>query len=174
MGTHNALLRLSDSSYLEVIAVDPDASPPMRPRWFGLDGLAPDDAPRLATWVVRVDDLDASMADSPEPLGAVVAMTRGPFAWRITVPPDGRPPLGGVVPALIAWSSAHPALGIADRGCRLDRLEAWHPDRNRVERVLRAMHAPEIAVVKATSPEAPSLVATIETPNGLRRVGAAT
>ncbi len=37
MGTHNRLLRLGDDIYLEVIAVDPEAPRPERPRWFGLD-----------------------------------------------------------------------------------------------------------------------------------------
>ncbi|WP_393939598.1 VOC family protein [Piscinibacter sakaiensis] len=48
MGTHNRLLRLGDHCYLEVIAIDPAAPPPARARWFGLDRLAPDAAPRLA------------------------------------------------------------------------------------------------------------------------------
>ena len=36
MGTHNALLGLG-AIYLEVIAADPDAPAPGRPRWFNLD-----------------------------------------------------------------------------------------------------------------------------------------
>jgi catechol 2,3-dioxygenase-like lactoylglutathione lyase family enzyme len=38
MGTHNRLLGLGDNFYLELIAIDPDAVAPGRPRWFGLDG----------------------------------------------------------------------------------------------------------------------------------------
>ena len=34
-GTHNALLNMGDA-YLEVIAVNPAAPPPARPRWFSL------------------------------------------------------------------------------------------------------------------------------------------
>ena len=41
MGTHNVLLRLGDDVYLEVIAADPRAAAPARPRWFGLDALEP-------------------------------------------------------------------------------------------------------------------------------------
>ncbi|TWA91006.1 glyoxalase-like protein [Bradyrhizobium stylosanthis] len=33
MGTHNHLLRLSETSFLEVIAPDPSAPAPTRPRW---------------------------------------------------------------------------------------------------------------------------------------------
>ena len=57
MGTHNRLLKLGPTSYLEVIAVDPEAAPPGRPRWFGLD--RPEtvarlgEGPCLLTWVVH-------------------------------------------------------------------------------------------------------------------------
>ena len=39
MGTHNLLLRLGDSLFLEVIAANPQVPAPDRPRWFGLDQL---------------------------------------------------------------------------------------------------------------------------------------
>ena len=173
MGTHNALLRLSGSSYLEVIAIDADASAPTSARWFGLDDLAPDDLPRLATWVLRVDDLDETLAASAEPLGVVVAMSRGPFAWRITVPPGGRPPLDGLLPALISWSTPHPATSLTARGCRLLALEARCPeDPDRLDRALRSIDAREIAITEAMSGAAPRLVATIQTPAGVRRLDA--
>ena len=44
MGTHNRLLALAGeafpASYLEIIAIDPDAAAPRRVRWFGLDDPA--------------------------------------------------------------------------------------------------------------------------------------
>jgi hypothetical protein len=173
MGTHNALLRLADQTYLEVLAIDPDAPAPSRPRWFGLDALAPDDLPRLTTWVARVDDIVTVAAASSEPLGEITSMERGPYAWRITIPPDGQPPLDGLVPALIEWSSEHPTLGLHDRGCRLETLEARHPDPERLRRALDAQGSGAV-VVSATDPaEPPNLVATIETPGGLRLLGAA-
>ncbi|HVR48900.1 MAG TPA: VOC family protein, partial [Pseudorhodoferax sp.] len=75
MGTHNLLLRLGGALYLEVIAVDPAAPAPARPRWFGLDALAPDAAPRLACWVARTDDIVGAAAALP--LGEVLPMSRG-------------------------------------------------------------------------------------------------
>ena len=102
MGTHNLLLRLGESLFLEVIAPDPAAPHPGRPRWFGLDEVA---APRLAAWVARTDDLGACPADMLAACGAVQTMTRGPREWLITIPADGRLPLGGALPMLIEWQS---------------------------------------------------------------------
>jgi hypothetical protein len=39
MGTHNRLLSPGADSYLEIIAANPAARVPARPRWFGLDGV---------------------------------------------------------------------------------------------------------------------------------------
>ena len=61
MGTHNVLLSLGGSVYLEVIAVDPEAEPPDRPRWFSLDNpkvrQALEQGPQLLTWVARTPDI---------------------------------------------------------------------------------------------------------------------
>jgi len=113
MGTHNSLLKLGAKTYLEVIAIDPEASPPKRPRWFALDSGAMRDAlvemPRLIHWVVRTDDIDAARRVSPIVLGPARPMERGAFRWRITIPDDGRLPGEGLVPTLIQWSDArHP------------------------------------------------------------------
>src|SRR5262249_44534230 len=55
MGTHNRLLRLGPTSYLELIAIDPGAPAPAHPRWFELDEPAMKarlgDGPRLVHWV---------------------------------------------------------------------------------------------------------------------------
>ena len=43
-GTHNRLLKIAtpvfSDAYLEIIAIDPEAPPQRRPRWFGLDDPA--------------------------------------------------------------------------------------------------------------------------------------
>lgn len=118
-GTHNALVSLGDC-YLEVIAIDPDAPAPGRPRWFELDTLDLSSGPRLIHWVVAVDDLDPG----PE----VPELSRGENRWRLTVPADGSLPGGGVRPSLINWLTAPPAGRLPDVGARLSRLELTTDD----------------------------------------------
>jgi hypothetical protein len=52
MATHNMLLSLGPTAYLEVISPDPRAVPVTRPRWFGLDHVRPNSAARLAASLV--------------------------------------------------------------------------------------------------------------------------
>jgi hypothetical protein len=65
-GTHNALLRLGDDVYLEVLAPDPAQPAPQRPRLFGLGDEACrrllEAGPRLLHWVVRTRDLPGTIA----------------------------------------------------------------------------------------------------------------
>jgi hypothetical protein len=126
MGTHNRLLSLGPSEYLEVIAIDPAAGRPAHPRLFGLDHFS--GPPRLTNWICAVDDLDAAAAALPGS-GAGLSLARGDYVWRMSVPPDGALPFDGAQPALIQWESAlHPAARLADCGCRLARLTVSHPD----------------------------------------------
>lgn len=170
MGTHNRLLRLGDDVYLEVIAPDPSASPPGRPRWFGLDVLAPDATPRLAAWVARCDDIAAAAAASPEPLGPIEPMSRGDLSWRLTVPPDGSLPFGGAAPLLIQWDTEnHPAARLPNDGLKLVRLDISHPDPDRVRRLLTAVGF--VGPVTVARGRQVKLTAEIATPSGIRRLG---
>ncbi|MEO8039602.1 MAG: VOC family protein [Betaproteobacteria bacterium] len=172
LGTHNLLLRLGDALYLEVIAIDPSAPPPSRPRWFGLDGLRPDAAPALAAWVARSPHVHASAAACPEPLGDIEPMSRGALEWLITIPADGFVPLDGIGPALIQWQTeTHPASRLPDHGLSLTRLELGHPDPERVGRMLASLgldHGELLVVAAAT----PRLTARIDTPQGPRVLSA--
>jgi hypothetical protein len=170
MGTHNVLLRLGDSVYLEVIAANPAVPAPSRPRWFALDTLAPDASPTLTTWVARTDDIHAAAAAATEPLGEIEPMSRGALDWLITIPADGALPLNGAAPALIEWhTEAHPATRLTDHGLSLVKLELFHPEPERVSRLLRSLGI-DGPVSVAKSVVAVRLVAHIDTPLGLRRL----
>lgn len=175
MGTHNRLLRLGDGLFLEVIAPNPAAPAPERPRWFGLDSLQPQSPPSLSTWVARSADIHAAVAVACEPLGAVEPMSRGALHWHITIPADGSVPLDGVAPALIEWPPAvHPANLLEDQGLSLLRLELLHPEPARVTRLLDslALQGP-VVVLPAPPGTGAGLRAHIVTPRGVRVLWAA-
>ncbi len=136
MGTHNRLLGLGDL-YLEVIAVDPAADAPARPRWFDLDRFA--GPTRLTNWVARCDDLEAALAMCPPGIGRPVQFERGPYRWRMAVPDDGQLPFDGCFPALIQWQGpAHPVQVLPQTGLHLGRFDIVHPQAD----ALRAALAP--------------------------------
>ena len=118
MGTHNLLLKLDDTTYLEVLAIDPEMTAPGHPRWFGLDRVT---VPGLATWVARVDDIHAAAAALEIPAPHIKPMSRGALNWLITVPGDGS--ISHAVPPLIQWlNGPHPAMNMPDSGCSLIEL----------------------------------------------------
>jgi hypothetical protein len=173
MGTHNLLMRLSPNTFLEIIAINPAAPAPGRPRWFDLDRLAPHTPPALSTWVVRCEDIHARAAAAPEPLGLIEPMSRGALQWFITIPPDGRVPLDGVAPALITWQTeGHPAARMPELGLSLLAWEIHHPEPARVHALLKALALQTPVSVHATAPGArPHLRAHQQTPFGPRVLG---
>ena len=88
-GTHNALIGLGPGRYLELIAPDPEATAPARPRWFGLDTLA---APGLVAWAAKATDLERR-AGRPEPPVSRSAMcaTGGGSGRTAASSPGGSP-----------------------------------------------------------------------------------
>ena len=174
MGTHNYVLRLGEKVYLEVISINPDARAPDRPRWFDLDKPHANQASRLATWIVRTDDIQAAVSASPVFLGNIEPMSRGDLNWQIAIPEDGSLPLGGVVPTLIQWQDIHPANRLQDLGCELLRLEGFHPEAEKVSGMLETIgfHG-EFSVSPLAPGERPYLVAHIQTPTGERKLGTA-
>ncbi len=173
MGTHNLLLRLGASIYLEVIAVNPAAPNPGRPRWFELDRLPADATPRLSGWVARTQDIQASLAEAREDLGVAMPMARAHLQWLISIPEDGSLPLGGAGPTLIEWQTpSHPAQSLHDLGCQLLSLELQHPEPGRISELIRRLGVadPEV-LVTVTAGSSAGLVARIRTPAGLRTLG---
>ncbi|OYW58048.1 MAG: hypothetical protein B7Z31_08625 [Rhodobacterales bacterium 12-65-15] len=73
MATHNRLLGLGDL-YLEVIAPDPNAPAPDRPRWFDMDRFT--GPPRLTHWIAATDDLAAEVALGPALPDSGLRLTR--------------------------------------------------------------------------------------------------
>jgi hypothetical protein len=143
-GTHNRLLKVAGAdfaqAYLEIIAVDPAAPAPSRPRWFGLDDPALRaqlvQGPRLIHFVARSDALARDRralaeagVDPGEPLQASRETPHGRLEWEILVRGDGSLACGGALPTLIQWRGEHPSAALPDsrvalRSLALGGLEA--------------------------------------------------
>lgn len=189
MRTHNRLLNLWGGVYLEVIAVDPHAAPmpdaaagnnAPRPRLFALDDPATharlENGPYLSHWVARVErpkQLSLWQAQYPQRIAPIVPMTRGDFAWGLSVPDDGAFPGwegagDGVLPSLIQWDSPrHPSDVLPDAGIALKALKAVHPQAERIAAQLQWLGAAHLIDLQPTQ-GAPALIAEFETPDGLR------
>jgi len=135
MGTHNRLLNISSPShpraYLEVIAIDPEAPPPVRARWFDLDQPALRErlaaGPGLIHWVSRVPNLDAALANwrgEGVDAGEAVEASRGNLRWRIALREDGRRLRREALPVLIEWGEVHPTDAMPESGVQLLGFEA--------------------------------------------------
>jgi Glyoxalase-like domain len=171
MGTHNAVLRLGNACYLEVIAIDPSLPAPPRPRWFGLDDPALQailaKSPRLIQWVARTDDIVTAQAMAPDILGPIVSASRGTLNWKITIPDSGALPEGGAFPTLIEWPRGdHIAGKMADRGCRLVELTVLHADTNKFR---ESLYLPAESSLQFQQGKTVQLSATIQTPSSLRQ-----
>ncbi len=137
MGTHNRLFKVASAAfpdvYFEIIAIDPEAPPPGRARWFGLDEPTLQERlrqqPRLLHMVARSTALQAQrrvLADAGCTPGEVVTAGRdtpqGRLQWQITVRDDGRLGNGGALPTLIQWQGGHPAAAMPASGVTLRAL----------------------------------------------------
>ncbi|MBL8819493.1 MAG: VOC family protein [Planctomyces sp.] len=164
MGTHNLLLRTGPQTYLEVISVNPLATPPDRPRWFQMDSLHSDSPPRLSTWVAQTDQIHDAAIQLDYDKGSIQEMSRGDLKWHITIPNDGRLAEGGCLPSLIQWDDQrHPTQRLPDSEVTLKRLELFVPKDSRLRSLPRS---PEIVIHLCKPLESPNLVAFLATPNG--------
>lgn len=179
MGTHNCLMQIGGGAFLEVIAIDPEAPPPGRPRWYGLDRpeiqrrLA--GGPRLLTWVVRTTDIGAAAKALPN-CGPVIEGRRGTLAWKITVRHDGWMPEDGLFPTLIQWPASlgpdGPVPNMPDFGCRLEDFRIAHAGPARLQAALAATGADGIArIEQASESNPPGLKAILGSPNGKVALG---
>ena len=164
-GTRNALIALSELSYLEIVGPDETQVDVARPRWLGVDALT---NARLVTWAAKaanIETLAENAARNGIALGRVTSGSRQTtdgtvLRWQLTDPAAMLE--GGVIPFLINWgATVHPA-STAPRGPALLSLRAEHPDPPGVERVMSVLGL-ELPVTHAFQPR---LVARLGTERG--------
>ncbi|HCK76844.1 MAG TPA: VOC family protein [Gammaproteobacteria bacterium] len=171
MGTHNVLLSLGGSTYLEVIAIDPEGESPDRPRWFSLDNSdvqqVLEHGPQLLTWVARTPDISELKRFSPYAKCDVREMSRGNLRWLFAFTEDGECPGGGLLPHVIEWrGAAHPTDVLPDSNCRFSIFQAGLDDADHVAEMLVAMSLENLFTLPKSRHGDGGLSAVIETPHG--------
>lgn len=166
-GTHNALLGLGPSCYLEVIAPLPShqTGEVQTPEVFSGSGDG-----RLTTWAARVGNLQGRApvhGTVDPPLGDLKSGSRrrsdgSTLSWVLTDPMIRV--LDGMVPFLIDWGdSEHPAQGL-ESSCSLECLRAAHPRHQQLRSSLRTLGLLDLVEVRPSI--RPTLTAVIRTPGG--------
>jgi Glyoxalase-like domain len=176
MGTHSRRLKVSSPTqadvFLELLALDPDAAPPQRARWFGLDDAALQTSlqvsPRLIGWGGRSPQIDMHrwglMTVGLQP-GTLVKLESetpaGLVRSQVLLRDDGALQLGGALPVLVQWSGALPATLLPECGVGLRQLavRALPP---------RAVDVMRLRGVTPLDAAEPVLRATLDTPLGER------
>jgi Glyoxalase-like domain len=170
MGTHNHLLQLGDTVYLEIVALDPEADAPQRPRWFGLDDQKKvrsdwDEGRRLRGWVARTDAIDAVITGRADIFGEKVPLPAVASAFDFAIPNDGCLPLDGAAPSIIDRRGRPRSMAaIADLGARLKSFTLEHPAAAAIEALYRSLTLDRPPEIKRGS--ALRYRAQIETPAG--------
>lgn len=191
MGTHNRLINISGpgfaACYLEVIAVDPAATPQRAPhlkRWFDMDNAAVRAAvaangPQLVSYVARSRDIAAAaqaLAQQGLDCGSVVATSRQTakalLRWRISLRDDGQRLMSGALPTLIQWGTedgqetAHPTDDMPASGVQLQALQLTHPQTEPLKRACEALGLRSVQIARGPA----GICAVLQTPRGLVRL----
>ena len=141
MGTHNKLLKLQSNIYLEIIAINPNAYMPSRPRWFSLDESNIKEkinkSPRLLCWVLEVDDLEDTVKNCGYNPGEILQLSRDDLTWKVTVPANGKLVENGVLPVLIEWPNKHhPSKKLNNSKVSINNISLFHPEPYKIKNII--------------------------------------
>ena len=173
MGTHNHLMQLGNEVFLEVIAINQQAPPPHRPRWYGLDDpyirARLKQQPLLLTWVVNTLDINNLLKRATFSAGSPELISRGDLRWKFGLPDDGRLLAAGLLPYAIEWhTDTHPAHAMADPGCRIRSLDIYHPYPDWLRTALESINAlPLVQIHALASKDDAFFTVSIESPQGM-------
>jgi hypothetical protein len=164
LGTHNALLALGQSRYLELLAPIPGGEE----RSAFARVIAGLSASKLYMWAVRVMDVEQFVARGEGAglaMGNAVEMSRTPPGgstqhWKLSL--GGADVYSSVLPFGIAWTPpGHPSQGLA-AGCRATGMRAEHPEPERIRGALETLGV----TLPVRAADAVSLILDIDAPAG--------
>lgn len=192
MGTHNLVMRIDSDdfpkSYLEIIAIDPEAPNPAvgGVRWFDMDcptlSRQITKSPRLIHWVIRtqqiqeaVDKLRHLGIDRGDILSASRMSSHGLLEWQITVRSDGWRLMNGALPTLIQWGVTHPTQSMPASPLKLKNIilhVTTEEEKLLIEEALGKLHLvhADTLLIKVEILHTHGLSVDIESPRGLVRL----
>ena len=172
MATHNRLIKLQNSIYMEIISIDPSASMPQlstqKKRWFSLDSQSTKRrlslAPQPLCWVAAVDNIEQAVSNCGYNPGRIIEVTRDELRWRLTVPENGKLSFDGVLPILIEWPNGkNPAKKMLESNLCLQQLTLFHSNPKKIKHVLSKLN---IAGPISIEPGEPRIQFSFKTASG--------
>lgn len=165
MGTHNNLLKLQSDIYLEVIANNPNAENPSRPRWFALDKTKTKEkithSPRALCWVLEVNDIENTAKKCGYNPGEIVQISRGELTWKITVPYNGMLVDNGVLPVLIEWpNDQHPSEKLTNNNISINTLSLFHPEPSKIKNIIYNLLKSDLILILEGDPKIELILTT--------------
>ena len=149
MATHNRLIKLQNSIYMEVISIDPGVTMPQssghKKRWFSLDSRSTKRrlslAPQPLCWVAAVDNVEQAVSHCGYNPGKIIEVTRDDLRWRLTVPENGKLSFDGVLPILIEWPNGkNPAERMPESNVCLQQLTLFHSNPKKIKGILSKLN----------------------------------
>ena len=142
-GTHNALVRIGDKTYLEFIAKDPSLPVSDGGTWMGLDLIKENKITRWSLGSNRIEDEAKIISDFNQDLGIVKEGSRAKsdgsmLKWKMTnVLPE---PEVDAVPFLLDWGlSIHPTSGLPT-SCAIIDFKILTDQKVELTKVYDALH----------------------------------
>ncbi len=164
-GTHNALIRLDERTYLEFIAKDSSLSSPLSGTWMGLDLIKENKITRWSLGSNRISEEAKMISDFNNELGILKEGSRAKsngteLKWRMTnVIPT---PEVDVVPFLLDWgTSVHPTEGLT-KACAIIDFKIYTNQKAELTKIYDALHLN----LKIEESDSPRIELVLGTPKG--------
>lgn len=169
-GTKNALVNLGNKAYLEFLAIDPQNTDIVAPRWMGIDLIQ---QPLITRWALKSDDLKKDsiiVKNYHQSMGKIKGGQRKTtnqqlLQWEMIMPLAT--PKVELIPFFCDWqnSEIHPTDSLPQQGA-FKQLQLTHPTPDKFISTLKELSL-DLAVFPKNNI---SIKATIETPKGIFKI----
>lgn len=162
-GTHNALLRIGDLTYFEILAPDPERDISIDPFWLGTNYP---DQKRISHWCIATDNIEKDVAFLNEQSKYPYSIIKGSrqtndghlLSWELGMCEKNSKT--DVFPFLINWGqSPHPSKNLSEN-CSIKKITLSHACPTKVQKILDYFQL-EAEVIKS---DIPRITLNLKTP----------